>query len=187
MVHGVAHGQGIYTANAESPELSWGFCPDQKMLICGVLDDAIPCQQYDVGLLPVSAESASVRHVGRAIVISDDRRVVPLFEVAYKEANNRPKLTPTFDWARHSRVVSRVVERVLGGFAPETGGRVCYGGRIGIPGNLKRLGLNRPSKRERSNGHDSDLCRRRLVAKQGRSVPLRPKKKAWKMMINRDN
>lgn len=169
VVHGAVHGQGIYTANAESPELSWGFCTDQRMLICGVIDDATSCEQYALNRQVVSAESASIRHVGRAIVVFDDRRVAPLFEVVRgAEAAKKELPVPHFDWARHARVLLRVL-----GDCASAGGRT---------NSVSRRKLDRPSKRGRPNRHDIDLCRRRWVAKVGCSVPLCPRRKAWKTL-----
>lgn len=81
VVHGAAHGTGIYTADVHSPSLSRGFCSMPRMLVCGVLDDAEPAfgEQY-CGRFQVSAASKAVKHVGDALVVADARRVVPLFE-----------------------------------------------------------------------------------------------------------
>jgi len=83
VVHGSAHGLGIYTATIDSPLLSWGFCSSsggESMLVCGVLSDAVnnPAIQH-MGNLEVKSESADVLHVGNAIVIFDTKRVAPLF------------------------------------------------------------------------------------------------------------
>lgn len=61
MVHGAAHGQGVYTANIDAAWLSRGFCSHPVMLVCGVL------------------QTSSVRHVYDAMVVSDSSHVVPLF------------------------------------------------------------------------------------------------------------
>merc|ERR1712039_1146441 len=81
VVNGSAHGLGIYTGacGLGGASLSHGFCRGGPMLICGVMDDAQPMQQYTLGLRSVSAESEHVRHVGSAIVIFESRRVAPFF------------------------------------------------------------------------------------------------------------
>jgi hypothetical protein len=75
-----------------------------------VLDDAEHVgSQYALGRQTVTAESANVRHAGSAMVVFDDRRVVPLFEASCVEAAMLPlKRTPDFNWSRHWTVVQRV-------------------------------------------------------------------------------
>ena len=62
IVHGAAHGRGIYTANVDAAYLSQGFCRDPSMLVCAVLD----CDRQ-------------VHHVGDAMVVMDPAFVVPIF------------------------------------------------------------------------------------------------------------
>jgi len=62
IVHGAAHGRGIYTANVDAAYLSQGFCSDPSMLVCAVLD----CDKQ-------------VHHVGDAMVVMDPAFVVPIF------------------------------------------------------------------------------------------------------------
>ncbi|CAE6936583.1 unnamed protein product [Symbiodinium natans] len=81
--NGASHGNGIYTAKTHNPALSFGFCRGETrpMLVCGVLDDAVAlARPYKLGNHTVTAESQHVRHVGDAIVVFDESRVVPLFE-----------------------------------------------------------------------------------------------------------
>jgi len=80
VVHGSAHGLGIYTAMLDSASLSRGFGGRKGMLVCAVLDDAeqLPVPQT-MGRRTITAESAAVRHVGGAVVVFDERRVAPLF------------------------------------------------------------------------------------------------------------
>ncbi|CAE7946811.1 unnamed protein product [Symbiodinium sp. KB8] len=83
VAHGASHGNGIYTAKTQNPGLSFGFCRGsiRPMLVCGVLDDAVPlARKYLLGNHYVTAESQNVRHVGDAIVVFDESRVIPLFE-----------------------------------------------------------------------------------------------------------
>jgi len=83
VVHGAVHGRGIYTARVNAPSLSMGFCSAPKMLICGVVDNAdLLTQRRTVDGRVITAESNAVRHVGDAVVVFDDRRVAPLFEVS---------------------------------------------------------------------------------------------------------
>eukprot|EP00443_Scrippsiella_acuminata_P020973 CAMPEP_0115198628 /NCGR_PEP_ID=MMETSP0270-20121206/16203_1 /TAXON_ID=71861 /ORGANISM="Scrippsiella trochoidea, Strain CCMP3099" /LENGTH=731 /DNA_ID=CAMNT_0002612005 /DNA_START=27 /DNA_END=2218 /DNA_ORIENTATION=- len=84
VVNGAVHGRGIYTARVDAPSLSINFCSDPRMLVCGVLDDADPlaCHQAMYGGHSLSAQSQTIKHVGDAVVVFDERRVVPLFEVS---------------------------------------------------------------------------------------------------------
>merc|ERR1712216_946177 len=61
VVHGAAHGRGVYTANIDAAWLSRGFCSHPVMLVCGVI------------------QSDFVRHVGDAMVVGKSEHVVPLF------------------------------------------------------------------------------------------------------------
>lgn len=80
-LHGLTHGEGIYTSTVGNAWLSQGFCTEPRMLVCGVLDDAVPINEVKVlGRFQVSKESESVRHIGAAIVVFDPARIVPLFE-----------------------------------------------------------------------------------------------------------
>lgn len=82
VAHGSAHGLGIYTANLDHANLSYGFGGRNGLLVCGVLDDAVQLPvPKSVGNLTVTAESEAVRHVGGAVVVFDPRRVAPLFHV----------------------------------------------------------------------------------------------------------
>lgn len=81
--NGSAHGVGIYTATVHKAWLSKSFCSAPRMLVCGVLDDAVPLTRSRVlGRRNVIAESQAVRHVGDAVVVFDTKRVVPLFEAS---------------------------------------------------------------------------------------------------------
>jgi len=78
---------------------------DKKMMVCGILDDASEQTSYQMGLRTVSRESRSVRHVGDAMVIFDERRVAPLFEVSLGETSLETLLA-SFDWRRwHDKVI----------------------------------------------------------------------------------
>eukprot|EP00439_Symbiodinium_sp_Y106_P034863 s3464_g4.t1 len=83
VLHGASHGNGIYTAKTQNPGLAFGFCrgSTRPILVCGVLDDAVPlARKYLLGNHYVTAESQHARHVGDAIVVFDEGRVIPLFE-----------------------------------------------------------------------------------------------------------
>lgn len=115
VANGSAHGLGVYTAKVNNPHLSWGFCRaptemDRKMMVCGILDDAPAMgQHYQMGIRTVSRESANVRHVGDAMVIFDDRRVAPFFEVSLGDESSRDFLrTVAFDWGRWLDKVNRI-------------------------------------------------------------------------------
>eukprot|EP00439_Symbiodinium_sp_Y106_P057517 s2592_g8.t1 len=83
VVHGSVHGRGIYTAGLQNPRLSAGFCTDPKMLVCGVLDDSQHlAASRTLGNHQLKAESQAIKHVGDAIVVFDERRVVPLFQAS---------------------------------------------------------------------------------------------------------
>lgn len=81
VAHGNAHGRGIYTACLEAPTLSRSFCDKPRLLVCGVLDDADPLLSPELcGSQLITSQSKVIRHVGDAVVVFDDSRVVPLFE-----------------------------------------------------------------------------------------------------------
>merc|ERR1719247_2248987 len=86
VVNGAVHGRGVYTARVEAPQLSRCFCSEPKMLICGVVDDADPLSHREcAGRFTVSAKSQTIKHVGDAVIVADDRRVAPLFQVTADE------------------------------------------------------------------------------------------------------
>merc|ERR1712110_703350 len=62
VVHGAAHGRGVYTAKVDAAWLSAGFCTEPRILICAVLD--LGCVTFP----------------GDAMVVSNSAHVVPLFE-----------------------------------------------------------------------------------------------------------
>merc|ERR1712228_109676 len=72
VVHGAAHGKGVYTANVDAAWLSRGFCYNPQMLVCAVL------------------QSSAVRHVGDAMVVGRADHVVPLFEGEGRYFGNSP-------------------------------------------------------------------------------------------------
>eukprot|EP00929_Paragymnodinium_shiwhaense_P089304 TRINITY_DN4946_c0_g1_i1.p1 TRINITY_DN4946_c0_g1~~TRINITY_DN4946_c0_g1_i1.p1 ORF type:complete len:516 (+),score=144.63 TRINITY_DN4946_c0_g1_i1:135-1682(+) len=79
--NGSAHGLGVYTAGSHNAWLSRTFCNAPRMLVCGVVDDAKPVfPRTPCGNHWISAQSENVRHVGDAVVVFDEARVVPLFE-----------------------------------------------------------------------------------------------------------
>lgn len=77
VVHGAAHGTGVYTANIDAAWLSRGFCTAPAMLVCAVLQ--------------VEGE---VRHVGDAMVVRHADYVVPLFEGAGENFADAPRAAP---------------------------------------------------------------------------------------------
>mmetsp|Transcript_35682 Transcript_35682/g.70615 ORF Transcript_35682/g.70615 Transcript_35682/m.70615 type:complete len:752 (+) Transcript_35682:51-2306(+) len=87
VVNGKAHGLGIYTARVRTPCLSKSFARGNAgMLVVGVLDDAVEVDKSErLGSFHVSAESASIRHVGDAMVVLDPSRVLPFFQVCLGE------------------------------------------------------------------------------------------------------
>eukprot|EP00930_Biecheleria_cincta_P069919 TRINITY_DN57595_c0_g1_i1.p1 TRINITY_DN57595_c0_g1~~TRINITY_DN57595_c0_g1_i1.p1 ORF type:complete len:440 (+),score=59.77 TRINITY_DN57595_c0_g1_i1:109-1428(+) len=148
VANGSAHGKGIYTAKVTNPSLSRGFCSDNQVLICGVLDDALPgsVAEYSMGIRTVSRESETVRHVGDAMVVFDSRRVTPLF-VASLHSSDRPKGLATavaFDWNRHYYLIGRMF-----GGSPQS----CKQLRSGPP-------CTRLKKRSPPRNSYSYLCRR---------------------------
>lgn len=149
VVHGSVHGKGIYTAKVTHPSLSRGFCSDNQLLICGVLDDAVQgsVEEYTMGVRKVSRESASVRHVGDAMVVFDSRRVTPLCVASLHSGDSPKDLTATavaFDWNRHYSLISRMF-----GGSPQS----CHKKQSGPP--RTRLLESKPPR----NLH-SFLCRR---------------------------
>lgn len=82
VLNGSSHGKGIYTAKTQNTALSFGFSKglSRPLLICGALDDAVPLPApLRCGNHFITAESASVRHVGDAIVVFDESKLLPLF------------------------------------------------------------------------------------------------------------
>lgn len=81
VVHGSAHGLGIYLASRYSSPLAARHAEDYScVLVCGCLDNAVRiAQPRRLGSQTITAESEAVCHVGNAIVIFDEKRVVPLF------------------------------------------------------------------------------------------------------------
>merc|ERR1711924_459201 len=68
-----------------------------------------------MGTRTVSSESQNVRHVGHAMVIFDDRRVAPLFEVTLGEPLDIAALPASgftyFNWSRWMDKISRMEKR----------------------------------------------------------------------------
>merc|ERR1719401_1856887 len=78
VVHGAAHGRGIYTARVNAPWLSRGFCNSPNVLACAVLG------------------SNSVRPVMDALVVFNAGLVIPLFECkakAFKDSGVASRLS----------------------------------------------------------------------------------------------
>lgn len=89
VLHGSAHGLGIYTAL--SPWLSKGFCTAPHMLVCGVLDESRRVgDSCRMGSFSVSRQSEMIRHVGSAVVVFDSCRVAPLFEASSAAWKGQP-------------------------------------------------------------------------------------------------
>jgi len=110
--HGAAHGRGIYTARVEAPDLSRCFCSHPELLVCGVVDDALPSHMKRCGNHSISAQSNIIRHVGDAVVIFDQSRVVPLFRASGSEF--RP-------WWQRPGKNATTQNAWLGSFAPGRG------------------------------------------------------------------
>jgi len=81
VANGNAHGAGIYTAKLGASHLSKAFSKDSKdIFVCAVADDRSQCEKgHQLGSLTLHSESKDVRHVGNAMVVSDSKRVAPLF------------------------------------------------------------------------------------------------------------
>lgn len=80
VAHGSAHGLGIYTAKLHALALATAFANTSSVLVCGVVDNAVPLAcTHALGCRVVTAESTSVKHVGDAMVVFDQRCVLPLF------------------------------------------------------------------------------------------------------------
>jgi len=87
VVHGAAHGRGIYTAKVSNPWLSYGFARSLAgMLVVGVLDDATAAHALErMGVFPVQAQSKTILHVGDAMVVFEPSCVIPFFSVGLDE------------------------------------------------------------------------------------------------------
>ncbi|CAK8994298.1 unnamed protein product [Durusdinium trenchii] len=86
VLHGSSHGRGIYTSKTNNTALSFGFSKGlaRPLLICAVLDDAVALPSpVRCGNHYITAESAQVRHVGDAIVVFDESKLLPLFVASY--------------------------------------------------------------------------------------------------------
>eukprot|EP00929_Paragymnodinium_shiwhaense_P023031 TRINITY_DN14517_c0_g2_i1.p1 TRINITY_DN14517_c0_g2~~TRINITY_DN14517_c0_g2_i1.p1 ORF type:complete len:669 (+),score=49.58 TRINITY_DN14517_c0_g2_i1:57-2063(+) len=96
VVNGSVHGKGIYTARVGAPELSRGFCSEPRMLVCGVVSNALDTSSDNYcGRFQVTAQSNAVKHVGDAMVVFDEKRVAPLYEVSasdwhFRRSRNGP-------------------------------------------------------------------------------------------------
>jgi hypothetical protein len=120
VVHGAAHGRGIYTAKLHDASLSFGFSRG-AVLICGVLDDAEEtAQPQPLGRFSVTQESKNVRHVGNAMVVFDPLRVAPLWEASLLGANlvrrpianaNGPIATPSVKRPKQVLLVRQPLRR----------------------------------------------------------------------------
>lgn len=111
VVNGSVHGRGIYTADLQNPRLSAGFCTDPKMLVCGILDDSRHlAASRTLGIHQLKAESQAIKHVGDAIVVFDESRVVPLFQASASAFQHRRCSAPLPTSVGHSQV--------LGNWAP---------------------------------------------------------------------
>lgn len=112
VANGSVHGLGIYTGKLGDGGcgLSHHFSDGGPMLVCGVIDDALPVS-YQLGFCRVNAESERIRHVGHAMVIFDSSRVAPLF-VARPQNCLQPRppreATGVFDHVKHARILQRL-------------------------------------------------------------------------------
>jgi len=123
VVHGQAHGQGIYTANVDAAWLSKGFCTAPSMLVCAVLQS-----------------ESHVRHVGDAMVVARSDHVVPLFEgFGGSFAAPTPQARPTLPGQRPTPA---------GGGAKPSGGATAPGpARVpGKPGKTEAPSKDRKAK-----------------------------------------
>ncbi|CAE7355701.1 unnamed protein product [Symbiodinium natans] len=87
VVHGSAHGLGVYSASVSNPCLALGFVQGHgqaAVLVCGVVDDtsclAMP-QQYCGRMC--RRESSNIRVVDDAVIALTSDRIAPLFKVDY--------------------------------------------------------------------------------------------------------
>lgn len=90
VMNGSAHGNGVYVAKLSNPWLSQSFARGaNKMLICGVVDDALALtQEQRLGSFQLCKESSNVRHVGDAMVVFESVRVAPLFVAEWQHAKS---------------------------------------------------------------------------------------------------
>lgn len=110
VAHGSAHGIGIYTAKMGAASLSKGFCDSDQILICAICDTScamdaaqdepfVPSQTHVMTKFPKKSmygsyerkqESKEVLHVGSAMVVFNERCVVPLFVASIATDDKRP-------------------------------------------------------------------------------------------------
>lgn len=107
VANGSAHGLGIYAGKSDlgGCRLSNGFCRGGPMLVCGVIDDAVPVNDYQVGYRRVFAESESIRHVGSAMVVFDCHRIAPLFFTALPKGITSADM---LEWDNHKSLLKRL-------------------------------------------------------------------------------
>jgi len=112
VANGSAHGNGVYIAKLSNPWLSQSFARGvNKMLVCGVVDDAIQLSQAArIGSFSVTKQSAKVHHVGDAMVVFESVCVAPLFVVGWQGACCKGVQKKT-QLNRHTKHGSRVRER----------------------------------------------------------------------------
>lgn len=110
VANGSAHGIGIYTATMGAASLSKGFCDSNQILICAICDTScpmdasqdelfVPSQTHVMTKFPKRSmygsyekkrESKEVLHVGSAMVVFNERCVVPLFVASIATGDKRP-------------------------------------------------------------------------------------------------
>eukprot|EP00933_Yihiella_yeosuensis_P073251 TRINITY_DN81873_c0_g1_i1.p1 TRINITY_DN81873_c0_g1~~TRINITY_DN81873_c0_g1_i1.p1 ORF type:complete len:377 (+),score=46.26 TRINITY_DN81873_c0_g1_i1:61-1191(+) len=124
VANGSAHGLGVYTARIGAAQLSRGFCNSKTMFLCAVCDTSKPLQSLEpVHFQPsmthvqtkfpprgslvrhsVKQWSDEVHHVGDAIVVFEERCVVPVFRLDIVEEKAKERAADSFVFHHHGAV-----------------------------------------------------------------------------------
>jgi len=102
LANGAWYGRGIYTSRFA--RCAGWYCSEPWMLICAVIDDAqeLPCVRQEHCCV-VPALSRSVKHADDQVIVFDEDRVVPLFQVAAEAIVEDESCENPYDFASMSK------------------------------------------------------------------------------------
>ena len=91
VVHGSAHGLGVYSASLENPSLALCFVTGaSNVLVCGVVDDAVYTPQPQTyGIRKCLRESSNIRVVDDAVIALNASHIAPFFSLEYRPKSVR--------------------------------------------------------------------------------------------------
>jgi len=182
VANGSAHGVGIYTAQIGSSSLSRGFCDSDKLFVCGVCDTSLPFDPDNEPFAPsmthvqtvfpkrylfqgrmfgrytLTQESDEVRHVGQAVVVFNEKCVVPLFIATVKPSPSQEQTFHREDaeeaWVAGPQQIGR--RRLI---VPENDGGLIKFGSIGNGRSGRTVWLP-PMPKKDSTAHERAVQRR---------------------------